>query len=127
MPTLNIAAQTVQPGAHVGAWHNVPAGVSSLVCAVDLSTFTDAATVFGLRIEWSGDGGATAHTLVEGWVAGGSPTPGQWGLGYSQSTPTAVNVQARYIAAVGSLDANGNPQLSGGNPVAIGASSVVVS
>lgn len=128
MPTLNIAAQTVQPGIHAGAWRTVPDGVTSLVCDVDLSAF----------IEWRMGIGFDAHTLIEGYTRGGpvtdpetgeqlSATPGGWSLGYGRSTPTPVSVQARYVAAVGSLDANGSPQLSGGNPVAIGASSVVVS
>lgn len=108
MPTLNIPAQTVQPGVSTGAWHNIPNGVTSLVATVDLTAFTDLATVFGMRTQIG-------------------PTPGQWGLSYVRGKPTQVSVQARYIAAVGSLDADGNPQLSGGNPVAIGASSVVVS
>lgn len=138
MPTLTIAAQTVQPGIHAGAWRTVPDGVTSLVCDVDLSSFTDPDTVFGLRIEWRMGIGFDAHTLIEGYTRGGavtdpetgeqvSATPGGWSLGYGRSTPTPVSVQARYIAAVGSLDEDGRPQLSGGNPVAIGASSVVVS
>lgn len=127
MPTLSIPAQTVQPGAHTGAWQTVPNGVTTLVVTVDLTAFTDPATVFGVRIEWRAGIGADPQTLVQGYVMGDPAGIGQWGMTFSRGRPTQTAVQARWVAAVGSLDGNGNPQLSGGNPVTIGASSVVVS